>query len=116
MCAPKTFPNWFGSRPKPVPMMVNVIVDAVGLPGDPAELRSSVKLNEPRPSTFCGELNVMDDEVTAPEPPDHVSLAEVTVPDRLMSAAWLSMNNWPEPATIENVQLKDVVLPEQPAI
>jgi hypothetical protein len=55
-------------------------------------------------------------EVTPPNVKLSDSPVSTLVEDRLMSAAWLSTNNWPEPATIENVQVKDVVLPEQPAI
>ena len=113
MCAAKVLLSLFGSRPKPVPLMVNVIEDTVGLPPAP-EISLSVKLNKPRPSTFSAELNVMVDEVTAPEPPENVSVAEVTVPDRLMSAAWLSMNKKPGSAT--NVQVKLDPTPEQPAV
>ena len=75
----------FANSAKPVPLMVNVMVAAVGLPGDPVELRLSVKLNVPKPSTFCGELKVMLDEVALP--PVNVSLADVTVPARLRLAA-----------------------------
>src|SRR5262249_23127362 len=110
MCAEKTFPSEFASRPKPVPRMLNVIVDTVGLPPGP-DFRSSVKLNLPNPSTCCGELNVMSDAVTAPEPPENVSVAEVTVPDRLMLAALLSINRKPESAL--NVHDRLVPPPEQ---
>src|SRR5262249_60832038 len=113
VCAAKVLLSLLGSGPKPVPLMVNVIEDTVGLPPGP-EISRSVKLNEPRLATFCGELNVMFDEVTAPEPPENVSVAEVTVPDRLMSAARLSMNKKPGSAT--NVQVKLDPPPEQPAV
>src|SRR5262249_6165658 len=113
MSAAKVLLLLFGSRPKPVPLMVNVIEDTVGLP-PPPEISLSMKLNEPSPSTFSAELNVMVDEVTAPEPPENVSVAELTVPDRLMSTAWLSMNK--RPGSAVNVQVKLDPPPEQPAV
>ena len=65
-----------------------------------------MKLNVPKPSTFCGELKLMFDEVTAPEPPENVSLADETVPARLRLAALLSINRKPELAVNVQVRLR----------
>ena len=69
-----------------------------------------MKLNVPKPSTFCGELKLMFDEVTS-QPPVNVSLADVTVPARLRLAALLSINR--KPGLAVNVQVRAAPPPEQ---